>query len=79
VKIDEDDTEVFSPMELQIGFMIQQYGLEILDDKSDFGLITRAGKLCEIHRVFTKEMQKDGQKNLSRSEWELIKREMGIG
>jgi len=61
-----------APIELQIGWMVDQYGVGLLGPAPDVKLIMRASKLASIHRVFSK-LGTAGTKRMSPGEFAFIR------
>ena len=61
-----------APIELQVGWLLDRYGLALLGEKPDMKLVMRASKLVSIHRVFSK-LATGGTKAMSASEFAFIR------
>ena len=61
-----------APIELQIGWLVEKYGIGILGDEMDIKLVMRANKLVSIHRVFSK-LSTAGIKHMTPAEFMFIR------
>jgi len=61
------------PIELQIGWLLERYGLGVLGPKPDFMLMVRATRAAQIYSAFERLGHKDGHKLLSKGEWRLVR------
>ena len=61
-----------APIELQVGWLLEKYGVGLLGREPDVMLIMRANKLASIYRVFAK-LADGGTKSMSSSEFAFIR------
>lgn len=66
------------PVELQVGWLLDRYGVALMGDTLDVKLVIRATKLVSIHRVFAKLCMPGGQKHLTQDEWKMIDEIAGL-
>ena len=61
------------PIELQIGWLIERYGIDVLGPEPDFMQIVKATRAAQIYSAFERLGHKDGHKLLSKGEWRLVR------
>jgi len=61
-----------APIELQLGWMVDRYGVGLLGPAPDVKLIMRASKLSSIHKTFSR-LATVGTKGMSPGEFAFIR------
>ena len=62
-----DGTPVSAPAELQIGFLMGRWGVQIMGPEPDLKAIIKADRALAIHRAFARDI-----KDRSPSDWQII-------
>lgn len=69
----ESGEEVQSPIELQMGFLLNRWGIEILGPEPDYKLIARASHAQSVYSVFRKD-----HRHRSPEDWEIVRSALRI-
>lgn len=69
---------VATPIDLQIGWMIQRWGLQVLGDKPDIKQIIRSGKALDIYDLFRKSGDANAMARFTPGEWKTWRNMMEL-
>jgi hypothetical protein len=62
-----DGTPTRAPVELQLGWLMERWGIEVLGPEPDFKLIIKADRALAVHRAFKKAI-----KDRTEADWKII-------
>lgn len=67
-----DGTKVVPPLELQIGWMLERWGVGVLGPTPDWILVNRATRALSIYHIFQKAGDAQGMKRMTADEWKTV-------
>ena len=68
-----DDTPVTTPVDLQVGFLMDRWGIEVLGPDPDLKQIIKSDRALAIYRAFNTDM-----KNRTENDWAMIRDTIAI-
>lgn len=69
----DDGTPVSPPIELQLGWLMNRWGVEVLGQDADFKQIIKSDRALAVHRALDRD-----QKHRTDDDWQIISDVMRI-